>query len=71
MHQNVQSLRNKIDILDTFFCTAQVDVFCVTEHWLDNHEITALQLMGYQLISFYCRQQHIYGGVAIFTKKTV
>lgn len=44
LHQNAQGLGDKLNLLETVFTNLQVDVLCVSEHWMTNEE--ELQLYG-------------------------
>jgi hypothetical protein len=64
----VQSLNNKklnIDVLLTD--ELELDVLCITEHWLDEKEIGYYNFDNYSLISKYCRKNK-HGGSCIYVK---
>lgn len=65
-HQNVQSLRNKVDLVEATLNMNDVDIACLTEHWFDDKQSEYLNIEGYNLISKYCRKEYKNGGVAIF-----
>jgi exonuclease III len=44
---------------------------CLTEHHLKQAEITKFPLEGYKLASYFCRKDHLGGGVCIFVKKDI
>lgn len=66
IHINVQSIANKVDLLNDFFCRNKFDVFCVSEHWLNLPNLEKIKLLDYTLISAFCRSNTRHGGVAIF-----
>ena len=67
LHQNVQSIKNKIDHLEISLKTEDVDIACISEHWLRTDE-TNVKIEGYSLCSIYCRSVVKNGGVAIYCK---
>lgn len=71
VHQNVQSLSNKISNIELFLNEVKCDVFCVTEHWCKEDQIPSINLEGYILVNKYCRHFKNHGGVAIYTRKNI
>lgn len=71
LHQNVQSLRNKIDQLDVELNLQNISIACFTESWLKSNELNAINLNGYTLSSSYCRNVYKNGGVTIFHKNSL
>lgn len=67
MYVNVQSLVNKLEQLELIARMDNVDIFCLSEHWLSFENLTNVNLLGYSLSSFYCRKERLHGGVAIFS----
>lgn len=45
-----------------------IDIVCLTEHWLKPAEIESIKIAGYKKISIFCRSSHKNGGVVIFCK---
>jgi hypothetical protein len=45
-----------------------LDVICLGEHWCKQEEITAINLEGYKLVSYYCRNGTVRGGSAIYVR---
>jgi hypothetical protein len=72
-HQNLQSFRNKKDILEVLLHDelANVDVLGLTEHWLMADEIGYFKLPEYSLISSYCRTNKKNGGSCIYVKSNI
>ena len=70
MPQNIQCLRNKIPELDILINNniSNIDILCVTEHWLRKSEYSFYILPNYQLASIFCRTTHRGGGTAIYIK---
>jgi hypothetical protein len=72
-HQNVRNLTNKIDELRVTMHNNGIGphFVCLTEHHLKEAEITKFPLEGYKLAFYFCRKDHLGGGVCIFTKKDI
>lgn len=68
---NIQSICNKIDALEIYLNVADVDVICITEHWLDSNTIGNIKLKNYNISAKFCRQNHTHGGVLILTKESL
>lgn len=68
LHQNVQCLSNKVDIIESTTHELDVDLLCVTEHWMKEDELVNVAIPGYTLKASYCRNSAIHGGVAIFSR---
>lgn len=66
---NVQSLSNKIHLLDAFLIDKDYDVICLTEHWLVNGKVEYMRLTNYEIVSYFCRSSRIHGGVAIYARE--
>ena len=69
LHVNVQSLRNKKDILEAFVADKDLHVVCITEHWLTTEEVNILYIPGYNVAAFSARQSSIGGGTLILVKE--
>ncbi|CAH1967448.1 unnamed protein product [Acanthoscelides obtectus] len=52
LHINVRSLRRKIDELEAFLVDEDIDVLCLTEHWLTKEEMEVVHLQGYMMKGF-------------------
>lgn len=68
---NIQGLKNKISILETFLLSYNVSAIGLTEHWLKTDEVTLASPDGFCCGSAYCRTDHIRGGSLIFTKHSL
>ncbi|CAH1969901.1 unnamed protein product [Acanthoscelides obtectus] len=49
LHINVRSLRRKIDELEAFLVDEDIDLLCLTEHWLTKEEMEVVHLQGYMM----------------------
>ncbi|CAG9772239.1 unnamed protein product [Ceutorhynchus assimilis] len=52
LHYNVRSLRNKVDNLEAALGDANIDIVCLTEHWLIEEELAVLSLDGYKVATY-------------------
>jgi hypothetical protein len=64
LHHNVQSLSNKLQelivLLNMDFI--DVDIICLTEHWLKEDQIGILNIVHYKLANNYSRWRIMYLG---------
>lgn len=65
LHQNVQCIRNKIEALELLLDDNDIDIVCITEHWLKTFEVNAVVINNYSVSSIFCRSEFKNGGVAI------
>lgn len=70
-HFNMQSLRNKFHVLEAFLVDKNIDVVCLTEHWLTYDEVDFVNLTGYRVVSSYCRTASKRGGVMILVRESL
>lgn len=71
MHFNIQGLNNKCDMLNIHLSTHNVDILCLTEHWLSRNELDCTNIKNYKLVNHYSRSNLQRGGVCIFAKKEI
>lgn len=71
MHQNVNSIRNKIETFEIFLESECIDVFCLTEHHLPVDQCNSIHLKNYKLKSIFCRSDKSCGGSAIFCRNSL
>lgn len=67
-HQNIQSLRNKIDEVEVECELNKIDILCLSEHWMTCDQIISIKIEGYTLVNYFCRSNFKNGGVAIFCR---
>lgn len=67
----MQSLRNKLLELEVVSKIYDIDVICVSEHWLHSEEVNLFTPKGYVPASFFCRTNKRNGGAGIFLKETI
>lgn len=70
-HVNIQSLKSKISEFEIFLQNYNFGFLFVNEHWCKYDEIGYLNICNYDLISSFCRRDHIHGGVAIYALKVI
>ncbi|KAK9703899.1 hypothetical protein QE152_g29022 [Popillia japonica] len=63
---NVQSLNNKINMLDYILQLYPSNFICLTETWLKPAQISVTHLSNYKLVSHFSRTQYNGGGSCIF-----
>lgn len=68
---NIQCLRNKINQLEVFLGSHNIDIVSFSEHWLRQEELQLLKLLNYKLAAEYCRFCRQHGGVCIFVKNYI
>lgn len=71
LHLNVQSITNKVDELNLLLDSNQIDILCLSEHWLPFNKLEKIKLKNYNLISSFCRKDKERGGVAIFAANII
>jgi hypothetical protein len=73
LHQNVQSLNNKVLELEVLLQSElqYVDVLCFTEHWQKNQQIGNTNITQFKLVSSFCRVKSEHGVVCIYVKKSL
>jgi hypothetical protein len=64
----MQSLKNKIDQLESFLTEKTFEALCLTETWIHKSQADFLHIPGYKLASAFNRQEHNGGGVSILLK---
>nr|CAI5843919.1 unnamed protein product [Callosobruchus analis] len=67
-HQNMQCLKNKTEMIEIELAKYKADIFCVSEHWLNEDQVQACTIQGYQPASMYYRSCCKNGGVGIFCR---
>ena len=51
--------------------TLELDILCITEHWLDEKEIDYYNFVNYSLVSKFCRKNKRHGGSCIYVKENL
>jgi hypothetical protein len=71
LHQNVQSISNKLIELDLVLKSNQknIDVLCFTEHWVKEDYLKLIQIEQYKLVGHFSRNNYDNGGSCIYVKK--
>ncbi len=66
LYLNIQGIKNKINIIESFLQNSNIYFLCIAEHWLSKDEVTLAFPASFYCASAYCRTNHIRGGSAIF-----
>lgn len=67
----MRALRNKINELEAFIIDKNLDIICITEHWLREEEIVLLPLAGFKLAAHSTRTESKGGGTCIYIRDTL
>lgn len=70
-HQNTDRIKNKIDRLNHLLHAISPDLLIVTEHGLNDTDMANTRLSNYSLVSAFCRQNILKGGVAIYKRNSL
>ena len=70
-HQNVQSVNNKVLELNMILQTelGEVDVLCLSEHWLKEDYIKLINIDDFKLTSKFSRSNSTHGGTCTYVKQ--
>lgn len=68
MMQNVQSINNKIPLLESFLQDQTYEVICLAETWISAGREHYIQVNGYQFAADFSRRKRKGGGVAILVR---
>jgi len=70
LHHNVQSINNKLLELNVSLQSelADVDVLCLSEHWLREEYIQLISIDKIKLASNFSRSKSDHGGSSIYVK---
>lgn len=71
LHQNVDRLSNKIDLVTDMLRHIKPDILILTEHGLSDINLENTRLDGYKLADFFARKDHLKGGVAIYINEVL
>lgn len=65
---NIQSVFNKLDELDLLINDHDIDILCLSEHWLKERSLKYCNINNLVLANAFCRVNSIRGGVIIYVK---
>lgn len=71
LNLNIQSLPNKIDALLSETQNYNIDIMCLTEHFLTYEKLNALNFGKYGVPSCYCRTSRVHGGSLIMIRRDI
>lgn len=72
MHQNICSLRNKIEDLEVCMdslLVGKIDVLCLTEHWIKAGQENAAAISNFELAACFARKKSKGGGAMIYVNR--
>lgn len=70
VHQNIEGVSGKELEIELFLGCRNVDILCLTEHWLRIHEVM-FSFENHRVASSFCRKSAIRGGSIIFIRNSV
>lgn len=70
-HVNIQGVANKVDALNLFLSQYNVNILCISEHWLTENNLKTIKLYNFNLAANFSRKSHKRGGVCIFIKEYI
>lgn len=68
---NVQSVTNKINQINLILHDLEIDLMCMTEHWLTEEKLLSTNITNYYIGASFSRKQYIHGGVLILVNKKI
>jgi hypothetical protein len=70
LHQNICSLHHKTSELEIWLNTElkQVNVLCLTEHWLNGQNLINTNIQNFKLVSAFNIKDKTHGGSCIYVK---
>lgn len=71
MHINIQCLTNKLHALEILSEKENIDIVCISEHWLTEENKDIYKLNNFDCTSIYIRKNYIHGGVGVFVRKHI
>nr|CAI5830945.1 unnamed protein product [Callosobruchus analis] len=71
MHINIQSITNKVNLVELLLQKYSPSIMCVSEHWLSEGKIACFYINSYKKISSFCRVHSSHGGTAIFVHNAI
>lgn len=68
---NIQSLRNKYTLLESFIDSYDLKFICLCETWCKSNEISSLTIKNFKLVSNYSRVVNRGGGTSIWCTNNI
>ena len=47
-YRNIQSIRNKIELIESLAVNDSIDIICLSEHWLNQNEMEVVRVKNFQ-----------------------
>lgn len=67
----MQGLSNKIDEVELLLTELQIDILCISEHWLCNDNVKNISFSDYNIMTYFSRSTSIHGGSLILVKSNI
>lgn len=71
LHQNIQHLPSRIDLLNIVLEEINPDIVAISEHKMKATELECLSFQNFYVCSYFCRQSTTGGGVLILAKNQI
>lgn len=76
LHQNIAGIINKLELIEEALINfentgMEIDVLCITETFLNNHDKNLVKLQNYKLAVSFCRDTERRGGTCILIKNNI
>lgn len=68
---NIQSIFSKTTEVEVFLNHFNPDIFCTSEHWMNENRLVSEINGNFSLVSSFCRQKFKNGGVGIYCKNSM
>lgn len=62
---------NKLIELEIYLQSENIDIMCLSEHWLQNHSICNINVLNFSIVSSFCRSNSSHGGTLILVRNTI
>lgn len=70
VHQNIQGISGKDLELELFMNSKNIDILCITEHWLKSHQVI-FNFNNHRIASSFSRTNLSHGGSLIITRNNI
>jgi hypothetical protein len=69
--QNIQSIGNKLHLIEHLLLNSNIDILLLSEIWKTTNYVNTIVIPGYRIGSLYCRQHYGGGGVCLFVRDNI
>ena len=67
----MQGLANEIDEIEVILTELQIDILCISEHWIGNNNIKNISFSDCNIVTYFSRLTNIHGGSLILIKSCI